>query len=38
VTTEAPIDVNVLRDEIEKTYAEVSTAPGNDFIFPTGRG
>jgi SAM-dependent methyltransferase len=38
VTTEAPIDVNVLRDEIEKTYAEVSTAPGKDFIFPTGRG
>jgi arsenite methyltransferase len=34
---EAPVDVEVLRDEIQKTYTEVSTEPGKDFIFPTGR-
>ena len=33
----APVDVDVLRHEIEKTYTEVSTAPEHDFIFPTGR-
>ena len=32
-----PVDVDVLRDEIQKTYTEVSTDPGKDFIFPTGR-
>jgi arsenite methyltransferase len=32
-----PVDVDVLRDEIEKTYTEVSTKPEEDFIFPTGR-
>src|SRR3954464_3835605 len=36
-TTELPVDVDVLRDEIQKTYTEVSTEPGKDFIFPTGR-
>jgi arsenite methyltransferase len=36
-TTDAPIDVEVLRDEIQKTYSEVSTEQGRDFIFPTGR-
>jgi SAM-dependent methyltransferase len=36
-TTEAPVDVDVLRDEIEKTYTDVSTKPDQDFIFPTGR-
>jgi SAM-dependent methyltransferase len=36
-TTELPVDVDVLRDEIQKTYTEVSTQPGQDFIFPTGR-
>jgi arsenite methyltransferase len=36
-TTEPPVDVDVLRDEIQKTYTEVSTQPGEDFIFPTGR-
>jgi SAM-dependent methyltransferase len=35
--TELPVDVDVLRDEIQKTYTEVSTQPGQDFIFPTGR-
>src|SRR5436190_13917629 len=37
-TTEPPVDVEVLRDEIQKTYTEVSTQPDEDFIFPTGRG
>jgi arsenite methyltransferase len=37
-TRELPVDVDVLRDEIQKTYTDVSTEPGQDFIFPTGRG
>jgi arsenite methyltransferase len=37
VTTEIPIDVEVLRDEIRKTYTEVSTEQEREFIFPTGR-
>src|SRR5919109_915612 len=37
MTTNAPVDVDVLRSEIEKTYTEVSTEPQKDFIFPTGR-
>lgn len=37
-TSEIPVDVEVLRDEIQKTYTEVSTQPTQDFIFPTGRG
>jgi arsenite methyltransferase len=36
-TTEPPVDVDVLREEIQKTYTDVSTQPGQDFIFPTGR-
>jgi arsenite methyltransferase len=36
-TTDLPVDVDTLREEIQKTYTEVSTDPGNDFIFPTGR-
>jgi SAM-dependent methyltransferase len=36
-TPEIPVDVGVLRDEIQKTYTEVSTDPGAEFIFPTGR-
>jgi SAM-dependent methyltransferase len=36
-TTETPVDVDVLRGEIQKTYTEVSTEPDRDFIFPTGR-
>jgi arsenite methyltransferase len=37
IGAEAPVDVEVLRHEIEKTYTDVSTDPGKDFIFPTGR-
>jgi SAM-dependent methyltransferase len=37
-TTEPPVDVDVLREEIQKTYTTVSTRPGEEFIFPTGRG
>jgi arsenite methyltransferase len=35
--TEAPVDVDILRDEIRKTYTDVSTDAEQDFIFPTGR-
>jgi arsenite methyltransferase len=34
---EIPVDVEVLREEIRKTYADVSTDPDREFIFPTGR-
>ena len=36
-TTEIPVDVDVLRSEIRKTYTEVSTDQDHEFIFPTGR-
>ena len=36
-TRQLPVDVDVLRSEIEKTYTEVSTEQGKDFSFPTGR-
>jgi arsenite methyltransferase len=36
-TPEIPVDVDVLREEIERTYTDVSTNPGQEFIFPTGR-
>jgi arsenite methyltransferase len=32
-----PVDVDVLRDEIRKTYTGVPTDTDQDFIFPTGR-
>jgi arsenite methyltransferase len=32
-----PVDVDVLRDEIRRTYTDVSTEQDTDFIFPTGR-
>jgi SAM-dependent methyltransferase len=32
-----PVDVDVLREEIRKTYTDVSTDPDVEFIFPTGR-
>jgi SAM-dependent methyltransferase len=32
-----PVDVDVLRHEIRKTYTEVSTDQQQEFIFPTGR-
>jgi arsenite methyltransferase len=34
---EIPVDVDVLREEIRKTYTDVSTEQDQDFIFPTGR-
>jgi arsenite methyltransferase len=34
---EIPIDVDLLRKEIKKTYAAVSQDPKKDFVFPTGR-
>jgi SAM-dependent methyltransferase len=37
VATSARVDVAVLRDEIQKTYTDVSTEPERGFIFPTGR-
>jgi arsenite methyltransferase len=36
-TAEVPVDVDVLREEIRKTYTDVSTTPDEEFIFPTGR-
>ena len=36
-STEIPVDVAVLRDEIRKTYTDVSTDQDKDYIFPTGR-
>ena len=35
--TEPPVDVEVLRDEIRRTYTGVSTDQDEQFIFPTGR-
>src|SRR5262245_1255738 len=37
MAVEVDIDVAVLKSEIKKTYASVSTEPEKDFIFPTGR-
>jgi arsenite methyltransferase len=37
IGAEPPVDVEVLRHEIEKTYTEVSSEPDKDFLFPTGR-
>lgn len=36
--SEIPVDVDVLREEIRKTYTDVSDHQEQDFIFPTGRG
>jgi SAM-dependent methyltransferase len=35
--TDIPVDLDVLREEIRKTYTEVSTEQEQEFIFPTGR-
>jgi arsenite methyltransferase len=35
--TGTPVDVDVLRSEIRRTYTDVSTDQEQDFIFPTGR-
>jgi arsenite methyltransferase len=32
-----PVDVGLLREEIRRTYSDVSTAQDQEFIFPTGR-
>jgi SAM-dependent methyltransferase len=37
MAVEVDIDVDVLKDEIKKTYSSVSEQPEQDFIFPTGR-
>jgi arsenite methyltransferase len=34
---DSPVDVDVLRSEIRKTYTDVSTDQAQEFIFPTGR-
>jgi arsenite methyltransferase len=34
---EIPIDVDLLKKEIKKTYAAVSQEPNKDFVFPIGR-
>ena len=36
-TTDTPVDVDVLRAEIRKTYTDVSAEQDQEFIFPTGR-
>jgi arsenite methyltransferase len=36
-TLEAELDVEVLREEIRRTYTDVSRKPEAEFIFPTGR-
>lgn len=37
MATDVGIDVQLLKDEIKKTYACVSDEPAAEFIFPTGR-
>jgi SAM-dependent methyltransferase len=37
MAVDVEIDVDLLKSEIKKTYASVSTEPEKDFIFPTGR-
>ena len=37
MTVRAPVDVEVLREEIRKTHTEVATDQEREFIFPTGR-
>jgi arsenite methyltransferase len=37
MSTTSPVDVEVLRDEIRRTYTDVSTSQEQEFIFPTGR-
>jgi arsenite methyltransferase len=32
-----PVDVDLLREEIRRTYTDVSTEQDQEFIFPTGR-
>ena len=37
MAVDVAVDLDTLKCEIKKTYAEVSQEPGKDFIFPTGR-
>ena len=37
MAVDADIDVELLKSEIKKTYASVSSEPERDFVFPTGR-
>jgi SAM-dependent methyltransferase len=37
MAVDVEIDIALLKSEIKKTYASVSTEPEKDFIFPTGR-
>ena len=37
MAVEVPIDVDLLKREIKKTYASLSREPEKDFVFPTGR-
>jgi len=37
MAVEVPVDVELLKREIKKTYASVSQDPAKDFVFPTGR-
>jgi SAM-dependent methyltransferase len=37
MAVEVPIDLDLLKREIKKTYATVSQEPEKDFVFPTGR-
>jgi arsenite methyltransferase len=37
ITPVPPVDIDVLREEIQKIYTAVSQEPERDFIFPTGR-
>ena len=37
MAVDVAVDLDTLKCEIKKTYAEVSHEPGKDFIFPTGR-
>ena len=36
-TTESPVDVELLRSEIQRTYTDVSTDTRRDYVFRTGR-
>jgi SAM-dependent methyltransferase len=37
MAVEIDIDVDLLKREIKKTYAQLSQEPDKDFVFPTGR-
>jgi SAM-dependent methyltransferase len=37
MAVDVELDVGLLKSEIRKTYASVSTEPDRDFVFPTGR-